>query len=319
MNDKRDTDGYSHPLCRDLRVLTADTVIEDLVVREESARPEKSPVERVVEKREKEEKLSSYMTHELRAPLTSIRSALGLLDMELANRLSDQEAQTLEMAVRNAERLNGLIDDIMDFAKIRDGKMRMNLESCRPEELMQEAIDSLRSWALQKGVRVVRVENDEPLPRVTADRRRTVQVLTNLLSNALKFTPAGKKVELTATLGKHGHFGTVQFRVKDQGPGIPHEDLERVFACFEQSAQGVKASQGTGLGLTLAKAMIEAQSGRIWAESWKGLGAELFFTLPIAAGQTTKPVKVYPEPVEYHGLLMGAFKRLNAVVAALVG
>ncbi|OIO07197.1 MAG: hypothetical protein AUJ52_10720 [Elusimicrobia bacterium CG1_02_63_36] len=313
------SDGYAHPLCRDLRVLSALTVIEDLVIQEDAKPNSPSPVERALGNREREEKLSSYMTHELRAPLTSVRSALGLLHDGLAGRLAPQEAQTLALAVRNAERLNGLIDDIMDYTKLRDGKMRMSAAPCRPEGLMQEAVDSLRSWALQKGVRVVRIENDEPLPLVSADRRRTVQVLTNLLSNAIKFTPAGRKIELSARLGKHQHFGTIQFRVKDQGPGIPHADLERIFACFEQSAQGVKASQGTGLGLTLAKAMIEALGGRIWAESWKGLGAEFFFTLPISAGQTAKPVKVYPQPVQYHGLLIGAFKRLNALVVALVG
>ncbi|PCI35401.1 MAG: hypothetical protein COB53_11050 [Elusimicrobia bacterium] len=311
-------DGYSHHLCKDLKVHANDVVFENLVVREEPA-GRKTPAEKFAQSREREEKLSSYMTHELRAPLTSVRSALGLLEDDLKGRLTAQETQTFALAIRNADRLNGLIDDIMDYAKLRDGKMQMVLEPLGPEELLQEAIDSLRAWALKKGVRVVREEADEPLPRISGDRRRIVQVLTNLLSNAIKFTPAGRKITLSAILGKHQHLGTVRFRVKDQGQGIPHTHLEKIFVCFEQSAVGVKTSQGTGLGLTLAKAMIEAMSGRIWAESWKGLGADLIFTLPIAVGETSKKVKVYPKPVEYHGLLVGLFQRMNAVVVALIG
>ncbi|OGR58409.1 MAG: hypothetical protein A2X36_07245 [Elusimicrobia bacterium GWA2_69_24] len=265
----------------------------------------------------KEAAIGSYMTHELRAPLTSIRSALGLLQMSSFDKLSPDERETVVLAIRNADRLDGLINDIMDFSKIQAGKMCMDLEPVAPESLLSDAIDAMRAWAVAKGVRLIRVDSDEPLPRVQADRRRTVQVIINLLSNAIKFTPAGGKVEVSAKLGGHGHAGTVQFRVKDSGPGIPAKDLERIFQSFEQSALGAKMSSGTGLGLTLARAMVELQGGKIWAESWKGLGASFLFTLPILIGTAARPIRPYRKPIEYHGLLSNVFRRLNAFVGAL--
>ncbi|MFA6029399.1 MAG: HAMP domain-containing sensor histidine kinase [Elusimicrobiota bacterium] len=264
-----------------------------------------------------EQRLASYMTHELRAPLTSIRSALALLQSQLEDRMGGDERQILALALRNSERLNGLISDILDFEKLRAGKLRMDCTPVHPEQLIAEAADSLRAWAVSKGVRLVCTSSEEPLPRVHADRHRTVQVLINLLSNAIKFTPAGGRVEIVAVLGRHEHLGTVLFKVKDTGPGVPQKDLERIFRCFEQSALGVKTSEGTGLGLTLAKMMIEGQGGQIWAESWKGLGATFLFTLPVVLSDVARPVIAYPKRVEYHGLLVNLFKRLNTVVAAL--
>lgn len=311
--------GYDHPLCSDLKVLPGEHAWEDLVDRSvrsgpalsrEAGRPE-APT------RPTESQLGSYMTHELRAPLTSVRSALGLLAMNLEGRLSPEEAETLRLAARNAERLGGLIDDVMDFTKSQAGRIETSCEALVPEALLDEAVESLRSWAVAKGVRLGRAQSEEPLPRVWGDRRRTVQVLTNLVSNAIKFTPSGGRVEISARLGRHQHQGTVQFRVKDTGPGIPAKDLEKIFRCFEQSALGLKTSSGTGLGLTLAKTMVELMGGRIWAESWPGLGATLSFTLPLVAPGAAKPVEAYPKPLEVSGILVGLAKRLNSVVTSL--
>ncbi len=307
-----------HPLCEDLKVISAGEGWEDLVDRTVRSGPPPSreaPARKP--SRATEAQLGSYMTHELRAPLTSIRSALGLLAMNLEGRLSPEEAETLRLAAKNAERLGGLIDDVMDFSKTRAGRMETSCEALIPEELLDEAVESLRAWAVAKGVRLAKLPSEEPLPRVWADRRRTVQALTNLVSNAIKFTPAGGRVELSARVGRHQHAGTIQFRVKDTGPGIPAKDLERVFACFEQSALGAKASHGTGLGLTLAKSMVELMGGRIWAESWPGLGATLCFTLPLVAPNAAKPVNAYPKKPQYSGLLLTLTKRLNSFVAAM--
>ncbi len=302
-----------------MKAQTTQTEWEDLVLREE---PEAAPSVPQPALRPSagpdllEQKMASYMTHELRAPLTSIRSALGLLQMQLEGRLQPDERQILGLALKNSERLNGLITDILDFSKLQAGKMKMSLEAARAEDLIDEAIDTLRSWSVSKGVRLVRAEG-EPLPRIYADPKRSVQVLVNLLSNAIKFTPAGGKVEVSAAPGRHEHAGTIVFRVKDTGPGIAKGDIERIFHCFEQSALGAKASNGTGLGLTLSRAMVELQGGRIWAESWKGLGASFFFTIPILRNDMARPVEVYPKPVEYHGLFVSVFRRMNSFVAAL--
>jgi signal transduction histidine kinase len=233
---------------------------------------------------ELDQKLGSYMAHELRAPLIAVISALDILKARLSGGLGPRDAQMLEVAVRNSRRLDGLISDILDFEKARSGKLNMRPEALRPEALVDEAFESLQAWALTRGIKFARERAQEPLPSVFADRRRTVQVLVNLLSNAIKFSPAGGRVSVRAEPGRRQDRGLVAFVVKDSGPGIARQDLERIFDCFEQSALGAKASQGTGLGLTLAKIMVERQGGRIWAESWKGLGATFLFTLPQASG-----------------------------------
>jgi signal transduction histidine kinase len=321
--------GYRHPLCKDLKVIpTADVgEWEDLVdhgpapvepqTPARGHKEEPAPQPKAMNGNEKEKKMAAYMTHELRAPLTSIRSALGILEMQLGSRLSAEERQILNMATRNSDRLDSLINDIMDFSKVRAGKMDLKLSNLQPEEVLQEAIESLRSWAVAKGIRVFRVESDEPMPLVRADRQRTLQVITNLLSNAIKFTPAGGKIEVSTQLGRFEHLGTVVLRVKDSGPGVPASELGKIFASFEQSALGAKQGTGTGLGLTLAKAMVELMGGRIWAESWKGLGAMFQFTLPIMSGDPKAKVQTYPQPARYGGILVNVYKRLNAVVAAL--
>ena len=265
---------------------------------------------------EKEQRLASYMTHELRAPLTSVRSALGLLEEQLDGRLQADERHVLSLALKNADRLAGLINDILDFSKVQSGKMSMQLETLDPQALIQEALESLQAWSISRGVRLSRAADVAGLPRVRGDARRIVQVLTNLISNAIKFTPAGGRVEVTARMGRNEHTGTIVFAVKDSGCGIPSQDLEKVFHAFEQSAEGRKMSNGTGLGLTLAKSMVELQGGRIWAESWKGLGSTFHFTVPIVSEDLSVPVEVYAKPTEYHGLLVDAFRRFNAVLAA---
>ncbi|MCX5789295.1 MAG: HAMP domain-containing sensor histidine kinase [Elusimicrobia bacterium] len=246
----------------------------------------------------KDQRLASYMTHELRAPLTSVHSALNLLEDQLRDRLQPDEKQLLAIALKNTDRLAGLITDILDFSKIQAGKMTVERQPLDPGALLQEAVDSLQAWAITRGVRLLR-RAEGPLPRVRGDAKRIVQVLTNLISNAIKFTPAGGRVEVFAGLGRMEHSGTIVFSVKDTGPGVAPEDRGRLFHC-----------------LTLAKSMVELQGGRIWVESWKGLGATFRFTIPIVDEDLSEPVELYPKPAEYHGLLVGAFRRLNAVLAA---
>lgn len=261
---------------------------------------------------------ASYLTHELRAPLTSVLSSLSLLRERAGERLSVEESHLLSLALRNANRLEALVRDILDYARLDAGKLPLNREPVPPREIAREAMESLKAWAVAKGVRLVRRAEPEPLPRVWADRRRSAQVLINLLSNALKFTPRGGRVEVSAAPGRLEHEGTVVFSVKDNGCGIPPEELERVFQAFERSASGERNASGSGLGLSLSKAFVEAQGGRIWAESWKGLGSTFRFTLPIAEQDMARPVQAYPQPVEYHGLLVGLLRRFNGFLAFLL-
>ncbi|MBI4387029.1 MAG: HAMP domain-containing histidine kinase [Elusimicrobia bacterium] len=261
------------------------------------------------------EDCASYLTHELRAPLASIHAALAILQEQLQDTLTADQERTLSLAAKNTDRLAALINDIMDYSKIRAGKLRFKPEPVAARTVILEATDSLMSWAIAKGVRLLRVPEEEPLPRIQADAGRIVQVLVNLLSNAIKFTPPRGRIEVSARPGRHEHAGTVVFSVKDTGPGVAREDREVIFQRFEQAACGKKFSEGTGLGLTLAKALVELQGGRIWVESWKGLGSTFKFTLPVADSDVLKPVKPYPPRIEYHGLLIQLLRRMNSVLA----
>ena len=292
------------------------TQFEDLVLRNapkisktanatETPKPSQEPV------------LASYLTHELRAPVTAIRLGLEILQEQVNGRLQADERQMLALAVKNTNRLQGLVNDIMDYSKIVAGKMSLKKVACDSRQLVSDAVDGLQAMAIAKGVKLIKQESG-PLPRLNAEPRRIVQVLTNLISNAIKFTPARGAVVVSVKEGTGDHAGTLVFKVKDTGCGIPQKDLEKIFSTFEQSVEGDKQSDGTGLGLTLSRSMVELHHGRIWAESWRGLGATLCFTIPCASQDLSEQVAVYPEPVQFHGLLVDIYRRMNAVIAMFV-
>lgn len=259
---------------------------------------------------------ASYLTHELRAPVTAIRLGLEILQEQLAGRLRDDERQMLSVAVRNTGRLESLVNDIMDYSKIMAGMFELDRVPCDPRALIEEAADSMQAVALAQGVKLVK-EPGEPLPRVNAEARRVVQVLVNLLSNAVKYSPARGTVWISAARGKYEHQGTIVFKVKDMGRGIPAEDIEKIFDMFIQ-AGNAKKGEGTGLGLALSRLIVSRHGGRIWAESWKGAGSTFYFTIPICPEDLGKKVVVYPKPVEYTGLLVAIARRINAFLALFV-
>ncbi|MFI5362219.1 MAG: sensor histidine kinase [Elusimicrobiota bacterium] len=288
---------------------TQKTQWEDLAIRETEPRAAAAPASRVQ---------ASYLTHELRAPVTSIRLGLEILSEQIASRLEGDERRMLLLAIRNTRRLEGLVDDIMDYSKIAAGKMAIVKEPCDARGLVDEAVDALKAAATAKGVRIVK-NVGALLPRASAENRRVVQVLINLLSNAIKFTPARGTVTVAVDEGRHEHAGTLMFKVKDTGAGIAPDQLEKIFGMFEQAgASDVKNSAGTGLGLTLARAMVTLHGGRIWAESWKGSGATFCFTIPIAPIDQSRPVAVYAEPLKFHGLAAAFARRFNAFLAMVV-
>lgn len=259
---------------------------------------------------------ASYLTHELRAPVTAIRLGLEILQEQIETRLAPDERQMLGLAVKNTARLEGLVNDIMDFSKIMAGRLKAERIACDPRELMREAVDGMRSMATAKGVKLV-LDDAEPLPRIDAEPRRIIQILTNLISNGIKYTPVRGTVTVSAKLGEREHAGTILFKVKDTGRGIPAKDLDKIFDMFIQSAT-TKASEGTGLGLTLARLMVDLHGGRIWAESWREVGATFLFTIPIAKQDLRKPIEVYPKEVEVTGLLVSLSKRFNSFLSLFV-
>jgi signal transduction histidine kinase len=177
---------------------------------------------------------------------------------------------------RSADRANRLIRDLLDAARIEDGKLPIEPRRADPASLIRETVELLLPQAADKPLRL-EVDAPDDLPAVCADRDRTLQVLTNLVGNAVKFTPAGGRVVARAAADASSE---VRFTITDTGPGLSADELSHLFDRYWQAKKTAKL--GTGLGLVIAKGIVEAHGGRIWAESEPGRGSTFHFTLPAA-------------------------------------
>jgi signal transduction histidine kinase len=176
----------------------------------------------------------------------------------------------------SGKHLLGLINEILDLAKIEAGKMELQIEPALLQDVVEAVSNTMRSLAAKKSIDL-RVECDERLAPFSMDGARVKQVLLNLVGNAIKFTPEGGRVWVRAG----SKDGAVRVEVGDTGPGIPAADHERIFLEFQQAGSDAGKPQGTGLGLALAKKFVEMHGGRIWLESEHGKGSRFFFTIPI--------------------------------------
>jgi GAF domain-containing protein len=215
------------------------------------------------------------MSHELRTPLNAIIGfSEVLLDPSL--KVSDEEqSQFLTDVLGSGKHLLGLINEILDLAKIEAGKMELQIEPALLQDVVEAVSNTMRSLAVKKSIDL-RIDSDERLDPFLMDGARVKQVLLNLVGNAIKFTPEGGKVWMR-TGSKDGY---VRVEVGDTGPGIAAEDQERIFLEFQQAGSDAGKPQGTGLGLALAKKFVEMHGGKIWLESEVGKGSRFFFTLP---------------------------------------
>ncbi|HZJ01032.1 MAG TPA: ATP-binding protein [Gemmatimonadaceae bacterium] len=220
--------------------------------------------------------LVAIVSHDLRNPVHTISMAASfLLEIAPANDRRVQARRQLEVIQRSATRANRLIQDLLDVAKIQAGGLAVDPVAVEVKTLVNEVMDSATTLASAAQIKVTSDFND-PLPSVASDRERVLQVFTNLIGNAIKFTPKGGSITIRAT----EESGEVRFTIADTGPGIPREHLDHVFDRYWQAKSTAKL--GTGLGLSIAKGIVEAHGGRIWAESPPGRGAEFNFTLPVA-------------------------------------
>ena len=225
------------------------------------------------------DELISVVSHELRTPLAGIRAALGLLAGGVLGPLPDRGQRMLELAVRNADRLGHLLDDILDLEQLRQGQIGLDKQPVPLDEVLLEARDLALACAAEAGVDLA-VEPIETVVRL--DRRRLVQVLTALLDNAIRFSSAGSTVYLRARADAAAR--TVCIEVQDHGGGIQPEQLERIFTPFHQAdASDTRARGGTGLGLAICREIVALHAGRIWAESTPGAGSRLLVELPLEA------------------------------------
>lgn len=224
----------------------------------------------------------STVSHELRTPLTSIRGSLGLISGGVAGELPAAVKNLVGIAQSNCERLIRLINDILDSEKIESGKLRLDLQVVDLRQLVQQALIANEGFATQHRVELVMRAPDDVL-QVRIDADRMTQVLTNLLSNSVKFSPPGSPVEVRLSRSAQ----RVRAEVVDVGPGIPEEFHSRIFQKFSQAdSSDTRQKGGTGLGLNISRALVEKMGGTIGFKSIPGVGTTFFFELP----EWTNPV-----------------------------
>ena len=218
----------------------------------------------------------STVSHELRTPLTSLRGALGLLaGGALANR-PEKTQQMLEIAISNSDRLVRLVNDILDLERISSGKTELHSTMCSAEDLLRRAAGVQQGRTPKPNIRILFAASSV---NVWADPDRILQTLNNLISNAIKFSPAGSEIRLTARALDDRE---ALIEVSDQGRGIPADKLEHIFDRFQQGdASDSRAMGGTGLGLAICRSIVTQHGGRIWATSEPGDGTTFHFTLPM--------------------------------------
>ncbi len=221
----------------------------------------------------KDEFLSST-SHELRTPLTSIQGALKLLALGRWEYDSAQGQRLLDIAVHNTDRLMRLVNDILDLERLRSGKIPIEIQTCNAAEVVDRAIESVQIIADDAEIHL---HAEKQFLSLNADSDRIVQVLTNLLGNAIKFSPP----QSTITVAVRREVANVLFSVRDRGRGIPRDRLETIFDRFAQvDASDARQKGGTGLGLAICREIVEAHNGQIWAESELGSGSTFYLSLP---------------------------------------
>ena len=228
----------------------------------------------------------STVSHELRTPLTAIRGALGLVAADAVGTVPARAKQMVTIAMNNSERLVRLINDILDIEKIEAGKLQYQMDNVDLGALIRETVASNKAYAEKYHVRLV-IARHLPQVHIQGDRDRLIQVLTNLVSNACKFSPpeASVRIELVVTKA------WARITVDDKGTGIPENFQDKIFQKFCQAdASDTRQKGGTGLGLNISRAIIEQHNGKIGFTSQAGKGTQFWIDLPLPAAHADTAV-----------------------------
>ncbi len=232
------------------------------------------------------------VTHDLRAPVHAVKLAVTAILEGSAGVTTGEQQRMLSVAERNVDRLSRLIDDLLDFSKIESGRMEIHPQVMEAEPLLREAAVSMESWAKTRGITVAFVPGKQ-VPAVFVDSDRILQVINNLVSNAIKFTPNGGRIEIRAREALDAGKKVVVVEIEDNGKGISAEDQKKIFERFVQLKHTEKMDiRGTGLGLSICRAFVDLHKGRLWVQSPPApdrTGSLFSFTLP-AYDKSAMPV-----------------------------
>lgn len=223
-------------------------------------------------------KFLSSMSHELRTPLNAVIGFSDVLEGGMAGPLNEKQAEYVGDIRTSGRHLLSLINDILDLSKVEAGRLELESTEFSLQETLAGSLNMIRERAAQHGI-AVELQAANGADHIVGDERKIKQVVFNLLSNAVKFTPDGGRIAVSAQRVKN----EIQLAVQDSGVGIDPADQARIFEEFAQTREGRQASEGTGLGLTLTKRLVELHGGRIWIESEPGRGSTFTFSLPVAA------------------------------------
>jgi signal transduction histidine kinase len=219
--------------------------------------------------------LVANVSHELKTPISALRAHLE----NLLDGVEEPDPETLQVMLAQSERLGRLVDELLDLSRLESGDVPLDRGSVELAPLVAEVLSEIEVARPERGVRLADAVPKD-IPPVFADRERVHQVLFNLLDNAVRFTPEGGRVTVSASR----HNGSVDVAVADTGPGIAPEDLPRVFERFYRVDESRSRDDGgTGIGLAIARSVVEAHGGTIWAESEPGRGSTFTFELPAAS------------------------------------
>ncbi len=221
----------------------------------------------------------SNVSHELRTPLVAIEKSVALILNKSTGEISQTQNEFLTIAERNLKRLTTLINDLLDLSKLEARKTALKPEKTDLDKLIIDSVESLNNWAATKFIKLSKSVSSD-LPCLELDPNKIIQVLNNLIGNAIKFTPENGSITVEAVHDKQE--GVVRVSVQDTGVGIPSDDLGKIFEKFYQAGEKNSSDiKGTGIGLAIVREIVELHKGKVWVESEKGKGARFIFTLPI--------------------------------------
>lgn len=228
----------------------------------------------------------SFVAHELKNPLASVKGYASAMTM--AGEISDAQRGFIETIIRNAERMRSIVDDLNDVTQLETNKMRITLKPCDFGAILQETLTTFEKRIADKN-QTLSLEVPESLPLILGDQTRLIQILTNLISNAHKYTPDGGQVGIQVQVlsnrrdNKGRSLGAaLQIAVSDTGIGMSKDDLAKLFTPYFRTERAKDMEEGTGLGMTLTRGLIEQHGGEIWVESEVNVGTTFYFTVPLA-------------------------------------